>query len=115
MSVILTISIGGFYIMKKKLFLLLTTLTLLFAFGTVSAYAAESPTANVLPGDDDNIGDDDDDTDDNDGDLGGDDDSNSNKKDVSPKTGIDMTTLYVAVIGAAGVALIAKKKLSEEN
>lgn len=74
----------------KKAFLLLT-LCLTLAFSAVSVMAAESPVADSVEED-------------------GATDTNDDK--TSPKTGADMSAL-VAIVSAAGVALVSAKKLAE--
>ncbi|MGN0384005.1 MAG: hypothetical protein ACI4DS_07025 [Eubacterium sp.] len=75
----------------KKAFLLFV-LSLALTFSAVSVMAAESPIADT-----------------NDDDAAKDD----NDSKTSPKTGVDMTLAYVAIVSAAGVALVSAKKLSE--
>lgn len=82
--------------MKKKMFTLLATLLLTFAFAT-TCFAAESPTGKALPAETEAT------------------EGNVNKSNTSPKTGADIAGAFVAVVTAAGVALIAKKKVSEAN
>lgn len=82
--------------MKKKMFTLLATLLLTFAFAT-TCFAAESPTGSSLP----------DETEKTDDDI--------NKSNTSPQTGADIAGAFVAVVTAAGVTLVSKKKFSEAN
>lgn len=83
--------------MKKKLFVLLAAMVLVFSF-SVTCFAKESPTASVLPRE----------TEKDDPGKGG-----GNKSDKSPQTGVDIAAAFVAVITAAGVVLVSKKKYSE--
>lgn len=77
----------------KKLFALLATTSLIFAF-SVTCFAKSSPTPSVLPTEKETAG---------------------NPSKTSPKTGADLAGAFVAVISAAGVALVSKKKYSEAN
>ena len=83
--------------MKKNLLALLATLILTFAF-SVNCFAAVSPSATVIPTDEEV-------TTSNGG--GG------NTSQTSPKTGANIALGFVAVVSAAGVALVSKKKFSE--
>ena len=92
--------------MKKNLLALLATLILTFAF-SVSCFAAVSPSANVIPtGDEVTTGD-------GNGGNSGDDNGKHNDSQTSPKTGANIALGFVAVVSAAGVALVSKKKFSE--
>lgn len=93
--------------MKKKILALLATFILTFAFA-VNCFAAVSPSATVIPtGDEVTTGD-------GGGGNGDDDDKGKqNKSQTSPKTGANIALSFVAVISAAGVALVSKKKFSE--
>lgn len=91
--------------MKKNLLALLATLILTFAF-SVSCFAAVSPSANVIPTDDEvTTG----------GGGGGSttEGGGGNTSQTSPKTGANVALGFVAVVSAAGVALVSKKKFSE--
>ncbi len=91
--------------MKKNLLALLATLILTFAF-SVSCFAAVSPSANVIPtGEEVTTGD---------GDGGSTTEGGGgNTSQTSPKTGANIALGFVAVVSAAGVALVSKKKFSE--
>ena len=82
--------------MKKNLLALLATLILTFAF-SVNCFAAASPSATVIPTDEEVTT----------GNGGG------NTSQTSPKTGANIALGFVAVVSAAGVALVSKKKFSE--
>lgn len=75
--------------MKKKLFALLTTLILTFAF-TATCFAKVSPEIESISTKTPQV-----------------------KPQTSPKTGVDVAGAFFAVITASGVALTAKKKYSE--
>lgn len=83
--------------MKKNLLALLATLILTFAF-SVNCFAAVSPSATVIPTDEEVTT----------GNGGG-----GNNSQTSPKTGANIALGFVAVVSAAGVALVSKKKFSE--
>lgn len=83
--------------MNKRLFVLFATLVLIFAF-SVTCFAKSSPEASVLPTE----------TEKDDTGAGG-----NNTSSTSPKTGVDVATAFVAVVTAAGVGLVSKKKFSE--
>lgn len=87
--------------MKKRLFTLLATMLLIFAF-SVTCFAKSSPTPSVLPTEAETS---------KPGNGGG----GGNASNTSPKTGVDLAGAFVAVITAAGVALVSKKKFSEAN
>jgi hypothetical protein len=88
--------------MKKRIVALLFTALLVFAF-SVTCFAKISPTPETIP------------TEETTGDAANTTPKNPNKSSTSPKTGVEMTGALVAVITAAGVALVSKKKLSENN
>ncbi len=90
--------------MKKNLLALLATLILTFAF-SVSCFAAVSPTANVIPTDEEVTT--------GDGGGGSTTGGGGNTSQTSPKTGANIALGFVAVVSAAGVALVSKKKFSE--
>lgn len=111
----------------KKIIARLALLTMTLTFIPVAtAFAAGSPIADILTdeeettintgkgGDDDDTpnGPDDDSDNQNTGNNGTDEEG-SNKGDKSPQTGNDLAFVYIALIGAAGVALISKKKITE--
>lgn len=83
--------------MKKKVFALLATLILTFAF-TANCFAAPSPGHNVLP------------TEEKPTPNGG-----GNGSGKSPQTGSDAAVAgaFVAIITASGVALVSRKKYAE--
>ena len=85
--------------MKKRVFALLATLILTFAF-SVNCFAAPSPSVKPLPTNEAPTRN-----------PGADGDDNGENK--SPKTGVDLAGAFVAIITASGVALAAKKKYSE--
>lgn len=85
--------------MKRIICALMLTFVMMFAF-SVACFAAVSPTQTVLPTDE---------TDDGSGGGG----NYGDKSSTSPKTGMELAGACVAVITAAGVAIVAKKKLSE--
>ncbi len=85
--------------MKK--FVLVLMLVVLTAFSTVNAFAEISPSAESVTDDAENTSDLDED--------------GSNTSSTSPQTGVDFTYLYVAIISAAGLAVVSAKKLAEEN
>ena len=80
--------------MKKRLFALLATLILTFAF-SANCFAAISPSVTELPSAEKTTKDP---------------DENSA---ISPKTGVGVAGAFVAIITASGVALAAKKKYSD--
>lgn len=80
----------------KKLFALLATTLLIFAF-SVTCFAKISPTPGVLPTEEEETT------------------KPGNQSQTSPKTGADLAGAFVAVISAAGVTLVSKKKFSEAN
>lgn len=84
--------------MKKKLFVLFATVILVFAF-SITCFAKSSPSADVLPTEHE--------TEDT-GNGGG-----GNTSSTSPKTGVNLAGAFVAVVTAAGVMLVSKKKYSE--
>lgn len=90
--------------MKKNLLALLATLILTFAF-SVSCFAAVSPTATVIPTDEEVTT--------GGGDGGSTTEGGGNTSQTSPKTGANIALGFVAVVSAAGVALVSKKKFSE--
>lgn len=91
--------------MKKNLLALLATLILTFAF-SVSCFAAVSPSANVIPtGEEVTTG--------NGGGGSTTEGGGGNTSQTSPKTGANIALGFVAVVSAAGVALVSKKKFSE--
>lgn len=98
-------NLDGGIIMKKKILALLATLILTFAF-SANCFAAVSPTGDVLPTEEENPS-----GDGNGGNNGT--DPNDNKSQTSPKTGANLALGFVAVISAAGVALVSKRKYSE--
>lgn len=81
--------------MKNKLMTLFAVLVLTLAF-SVTCFAKESPTARVIPDEEESTN-----------------DNGGNRSPQSPQTGFDLTLGFVAVITAGGVALISKKKFSE--
>lgn len=83
--------------MKRNLLALLATLILTFAF-SVNCFAAVSPSATIIPTDEEVTT----------GNGGG-----GNTSHTSPKTGANIALGFVAVVSAAGVALVSKKKFSE--
>lgn len=83
-----------FRLMKKRLFALLATLILTFAF-SANCFAAPSPEINVLPTIEDPTND------------------PSIDPEKSPQTGVSVAGAFVAIISASGIALTAKKKYSE--
>ena len=74
--------------MKKRLFALVATLILTFAF-SANCFAAVSPSETEVPTKKENV------------------------STTSPKTGVGVAGAFVAVITASGVALTAKKKFSD--
>lgn len=84
--------------MKKKLFVALAVLTMTFALST-TCFAAKSPSGDTLPVEETSAADD------------GNGSGNTSSK--SPKTGADLAFLFVAVVTAAGVALVSRKKFAE--
>ncbi len=100
--------------MKKKIFAMLLTALMIFAFSTM-CYAASSPEATVLPengqetkgsgsGDKNDVG--------GDNNQGGN-KGNANTSAVSPKTGYELGGSLVVMITALGVAVVSMKKYSE--
>lgn len=98
-------------VMKKKICALLLTFLMMFAF-SVNCLAWVSPTQTAVPtketkggsgsgGNGGNGG----------GSNGG---SHTDHSSKSPKTGMEMAGVLVAVITASGVALIARRKFTEE-
>ena len=83
--------------MKKRICALLLTFMMMFAF-SVSCFAAVSPTQTAVP------------TKEQGGGNGGGGNDHSNK---SPKTGMEMVGAFVAIITASGVALVARRKITE--
>lgn len=83
--------------MKK--FILVFMLVLITAFSTVNVFAEISPEVTEAETDDNS-------TLDADG---------SNTSDTSPQTGVDLNSLYVVLISAAGIALVSAKQLAKEN
>ena len=77
--------------MKKRIFALLATLILTFAFAT-TCFAAPSPSEEVLPTEEttENI-------------------SGGNTGSTSPKTGVNLAGAFVVVITASGIALVSHK------
>lgn len=89
--------------MKKNILVFLATLILTFAF-SITCFAKQSPTANVLPTEADTT------------EYGTMEPNTPNNSDKSPKTGIDAadTSIQIAIpfivlITAAGVMLVANK------
>lgn len=96
--------------MKRCLLVLIATLVLTFTVtSTATVFAKKSPNGHVKP--DHGRG--------NDGDGGngnGGDGRNingGNDSSTSPKTGVDNTLPFVALITAAGVVLVSKKELNK--
>lgn len=87
--------------MKSRIFALLATLILTFAF-SVTCMAAPSPNQTAAPTQEETSG----------GSQGG---KTEVPDDKSPKTGADVAGAFIAVISAAGIALVSKKKFSEAN
>lgn len=83
--------------MKRKMLALLATVILTFAY-TVNCFAAPSPSVTVRPTSEETT---------NGNGIGG------NTSPTSPKTGANLAFGFIAVISAAGVALVSKKKYSE--
>lgn len=81
--------------MKNKLKVLFAVLVLTIAF-SVTCFAKQSPTARVIPNEEEPNG-----------------GNGGNRSPHSPQTGFDLTLCLVAVITAGGVALVSKKKLLE--
>lgn len=88
--------------MKKKLFALLLTVLMIFAFTTM-CFAASSPEATVRPTDSHETT----------GSGSGDNNGKKNTSDVSPKTGYELGGSFVVMITALGVAIVSMKKYSE--
>ena len=88
--------------MKKRLFTLIATLVLVFAF-SVSCFAKSSPTSYVLP------------TDITTGDGSG--EKDPNKDPISPQTGADWTFVlsFATIAIAGGFIVLSKTKLSKLN
>ena len=85
--------------MKKRICALLLTFMMMFAF-SVSCFAAVSPTQTAVPTKEQGGG----------NGSGGNGNDHSNK---SPKTGMEMVGAFVAIITASGVALVARRKITE--
>ena len=86
--------------MKKRICALLLTFMMMFAF-SVSCFAAVSPTQTAVPTKE----------------TGGGNGGGGNKGDhskTSPKTGMELAGAFVAIITASGVALVARRKFTEE-
>lgn len=90
--------------MKRKMLALLATVILTFAY-TVNCFAAPSPIESVLPTSEETTS--------YDGTGGATTPSPKNPSSTSPKTGVNLAFGFIAVISAAGVALVSKKKYSE--
>ena len=88
--------------MKKRICALLLTFMMMFAF-SVTCFAAVSPTQTAVPTKEHGGGSG------NGGNGGGNDRSST-----SPKTGMELTGALVAIIAGSGVALIARRKFTEE-
>ena len=86
--------------MKKRICALLLTFMMMFAF-SVSCFAAVSPTQTAVPTKEHGSG--------NGG--GG---NNGDHSKTSPKTGMELAGAFVAIITASGVALVARRKFTEE-
>lgn len=90
--------------MKRCLLVLLATLVLTFTVtSTATVFAKRSPNGHVKP--DHGRG--------HDGDSGTGNGGNGNDSSTSPKTGVDNTLPFVALITAAGVVLVSKKELNK--
>lgn len=89
--------------MKKRVFALLATLILTFAF-TANCFAAPSPKENELPTQEEPT---------NDPSAVPSVDDPTIDPTKSPKTGVGVAGAFVAIITASGVALTAKKKYSD--
>ena len=98
--------------MKKKICALMLTFLLMFAF-SVNCLAWVSPTQTAVPTKETKKGNGGGGNNGGNGNGGGADNKgdHSNK---SPKTGMAMAGAFVAVITASGVALIARRKFTEE-
>lgn len=79
--------------MKKKIYMLLVTLVLVFAF-SVTCFAKVSPTPTVIPPEET---------------------TSEEKPSTSPQTGVDVSAAFIVIISAVGIALVSKKKYSEAN
>lgn len=86
--------------MKKSLLVFMATLILTFAFST-SCFAKVSPGGDVLPTEEATT---------DDGSMVPNEPNNSDK---SPKTGVDLTISFVALITAAGVMFVARKEFAK--
>ena len=85
--------------MKRCLLVLLATLVLTFTVtSTATVFAKRSPNGHVKP---------------DHGRGNGGDNGNGNDSSTSPKTGVDNTLPFVALITAAGVVLVSKKELNK--
>ncbi len=98
--------------MKRCLLVLLATLVLTFTVtSTATVFAKRSPNGQVKP--DHGHGKDGDDGTGNGGDGRDINGGNGNDSSTSPKTGVDNTLPFVALITAAGVVLVSKKELNK--
>lgn len=86
--------------MKKHICALLLTFMMMFAF-SVSCFAAVSPTQTAVP------------TKEQGGGNGGGGNYGDHSK-TSPKTGMELAGAFVVIIAASGVALVARRKFTEE-
>ena len=92
--------------MKKKICALLLTFMMMFAF-SVSCFAALSPVQTAVPtkeAPDGNGG----------GGNGGGNNGKVDRSSTSPKTGMTVAGAFVAIVTASGVALVARRKFTEE-
>ena len=83
----------------RKFFAILALLAIIFTVTPANVFAAGSPTAETIT--------DSSDKEDQTTKPG------SNTSDTSPQTGTDMPLVYIALIGAASIALVAGKKVTE--
>ncbi len=90
--------------MKKKICALLLTFLMMFAF-SVNCLAWVSPTQTAVPTRETKGGN---------GGGGNGADQKADRSNKSPKTGMVMGGAFVAIITASGVALIARRKFTEE-
>lgn len=91
--------------MKKSL-AILAIAAFTFCVAPITTYAAGSPIAETKAQTPNNSGET------QDSNLNGDDEHNKDSK--SPKTGSDVAVACVSLIGAAGISLFAKKKVTED-
>ena len=99
--------------MKKKLFVALAVLTMTFALST-TCFAAKSPSGDTLPVEETSAASPSGDTLPAEETSAADDGNGSgNTSSKSPKTGADLAFSFVAVVTAAGVALVSRKKFAE--